>query len=74
MSSRIRVTTKASCFEERKKQHARVGYRIEDEQPFPVNGLCSFVAVKEDPPSNPFDHWFEWKRKTSPKRNDNSAS
>jgi hypothetical protein len=32
------------------------------------------VAVKEDPPTDPFDHWFGRKRKTSPKRNDNSVS
>jgi len=43
---RIRVTTRADLFEERKRQHER-GYRIEDEQPVPVNGLCSFVAVEE---------------------------
>jgi hypothetical protein len=73
MSSRIRVTTKASCFEERKEQHARVGYRIEDEQPFPVNGLCSFVAVKEDAPADPFDDWFGRERK-SEKRNAKSVS
>jgi hypothetical protein len=44
---RIRVTTKAGLFEERKRQHVERGYRIEEEQPMPVNGLCSFVAVKE---------------------------
>lgn len=44
---RIRVTTKANLFEERKRQHVERGYRIEDEQPMPVNGFCSFVAVAE---------------------------
>ena len=44
---RIRVTTKAELFEERKQQHIERGYRIEEEQPMPVNGLCSFVAVQE---------------------------
>ena len=41
------MTTKAKLFEERKRQHIARGYRIEDEQPMPVNGLCSFVAVEE---------------------------
>ena len=41
---RIRVTTRASLFEERKRQHIERGYRIEDEEPVPVNGLCSFIA------------------------------
>lgn len=44
---RIRVTTRADLFEERKWQHIQRGYRIEEEQPKPVNGLCSFVAVEE---------------------------
>ena len=44
---RIRVTTKADLFEQRKLQHIERGYRIEDERPIPVNGLCSFVVVKE---------------------------
>ena len=47
MVMRIRVTTKAELFEERKRQHIERGYRIEDEQPIPVNGLCSFVAIEE---------------------------
>jgi hypothetical protein len=37
---RIRVTTRADLFEERKQQHVERGYRIEDERPVPVNGLC----------------------------------
>jgi len=44
---RIRVTTRADLFEERKQQHIERGYRIEDERPIPVNGFCSFVAVSE---------------------------
>ena len=44
---RIRVTTRADLFEKRKQQHIERGYRIEDERPIPVNGLCSFVAVSE---------------------------
>ena len=44
---RIRVTTKASLYEKRKQEHIERGYRIEDEQPIPVNGFCSFIAVRE---------------------------
>jgi len=29
-------------------EHER-GYRIEDERPIPVNGLCSFIAVRDLP-------------------------
>ena len=46
MSQRIRVTTKADQFEKRKQEHLRAGYQIEDEQPGPINGLCSFTAVR----------------------------
>jgi hypothetical protein len=44
---RVRVTTRADLFEERKRQHIERGYRVEDEQPIAVNGLCSFVVVEE---------------------------
>ena len=44
---RIRVTTRADLFEERKQQHIERGYRIEDERPIPINGFCSFIAVSE---------------------------
>ena len=49
---RIRVTTRADLFEKRKQQHVERGYRIEDERPIPVNGLCSFIAVSETPESD----------------------
>jgi hypothetical protein len=49
---KIRVTTKAELFEKRKRQHIERGYRIEDERPIPVNGLCSFVAIREIPASD----------------------
>ena len=45
---RIRVTTRADLFEKRKRQHIERGYRIEDERPIPVNGLCSFVSELAD--------------------------
>ena len=44
---RIRVTTRANLFEKRKQEHIERGYRIEEERPAPVNGLCSFIAVWE---------------------------
>lgn len=46
---RIRVMTRADLFEVRKRQHLERGYRIEDERPIPVNGLCSFVAARDLP-------------------------
>jgi hypothetical protein len=53
MAMRIRVTTRAELFEQRKQQHIERGYRIEDEHPTPINGLCSFVAVQELADSDP---------------------
>jgi len=53
MAMRIRVTTRALLFGKRKQQHIERGYRIEDERPIPVNGLCSFIAVSEIPDSDP---------------------
>ncbi len=52
---RIRVSTKAALYEQRKQQHIERGYRIEDERPIPVNGLCSFVAVREESHSDAVD-------------------
>jgi hypothetical protein len=46
---RICVTTRADLYEKRKKEHMDRGYRIEEERPIPVNGLCSFIAVHERP-------------------------
>jgi hypothetical protein len=56
---RIRVTTKPDLFERRKQEHLRAGYDIEDEQPFPVNGLCSFTAVRRLSEGNPYEAIFE---------------
>jgi hypothetical protein len=47
MAMRIRVTTRANLLEKRKQEHIERGYRIEDERPVPVNGFCSFIAVRE---------------------------
>jgi hypothetical protein len=49
---RIRVTTRADLFEKRKQEHIERGYRVEDERPLPVNGLCSFIVVRELPASD----------------------
>jgi len=49
---RILVTTRADLFEERKRQHLERGWRIEDERSIPINGLCSFVAVRDMPASD----------------------
>ncbi len=46
---RIRVTTRANLYEKRKQEHIERGYRVEDERPIPVNGFCSFVAVRDVP-------------------------
>ena len=56
MVLRIRVLTKRENFEERKQQSSQVGYRIEDEQSVAVNGLFSFVAVKDDPVPDILDY------------------
>jgi hypothetical protein len=47
MAMRIRVTTRANRLEKRKQEHIERGYRIEDERPVPVNGFCSFIALRE---------------------------
>ena len=52
---KIRVSTRANLYEQRKQEHVERGYRIEDERPIPVNGLCSFVAVREEPISDRVD-------------------
>lgn len=49
---RIHVTTRADLFEERKRQHLERGFRVEEERSVPVNGFCSFVAVRETPVSD----------------------
>jgi hypothetical protein len=49
---RIRVTTRAELFEKRKREHIALGYRVENERAIPVNGFCSFIAVRELPVSD----------------------
>jgi hypothetical protein len=55
MAMRIRVSTKAELYEQRKQQHIERGYRIEDERPIPVNGFCSFIAVRKESESDSVD-------------------
>jgi len=52
MVMRIRVTTRADLYEKRKQEHIDRGYRIEEERPIPVNGFCSFIAVRDLPVSD----------------------
>jgi len=52
---RIRVSTRANLYDQRKQEHMERGYRIEDERPIPVNGLCSFVAVRKESESDSVD-------------------
>ena len=47
MPMRIGVTTRTDLYEKRKQEHIERGYRIEEERPIPVNGFCSFIAVRE---------------------------
>jgi hypothetical protein len=46
VSQKTLVTVRTDLFEKRKQEHLQAGYRIENEQPVPVNGLCSFIAVR----------------------------
>ena len=50
---RIRVSARATLYDQRKQEHVERGYQIEDERPTPVNGLCSFIAVSETSDSDP---------------------
>ena len=52
LATRFRVTTRADLYEKRKQEHIERGYRIEDERPIPVNGFCSFIAMREMPVSD----------------------
>jgi hypothetical protein len=45
MVRKIRVSTRADLFEQRKQEYLTAGYKIEDEQPVPVRGMCSFTVV-----------------------------
>ena len=49
---RIRAATRADLYEKRRQEHIERGYQIEDERPIPVNGFCSFIAVRELPVSD----------------------
>jgi hypothetical protein len=47
MQSPTRIMTKPATYEERKRQFIDAGYEIDQEQPVPVNGFCSFRAIKK---------------------------
>ncbi len=46
VSQKIRVTTTNDLFEKRKQEHLQAAIGSRNEQPVPVNGLCSFIAVR----------------------------
>jgi hypothetical protein len=46
VSQEIRVTTRNDLFEKRKQEHLQGAIGSRNEQPVPVNGLCSFIAVR----------------------------
>ena len=52
MTVRIRVTTRADLFEKRKQEHIERGFSVEEERSTPVNGFCTFIAVKNTPVSD----------------------
>ena len=45
MVRKIRVSTRADLFEHRKQEYLKAGYKIEDEQPVAVHGMCSFTVI-----------------------------
>ena len=45
MVRKIRVSTRADLFEQKKQEYLKAGYKIEDEQPVAVRGMCSFTVV-----------------------------
>jgi hypothetical protein len=55
VNQKIHVITKAQQFEKRKQEHLQAGYQIEDEQSEPINGLCSFTAVRVVADGQDFD-------------------
>lgn len=46
MAEGVRVSTKAELFDRRKQEYLQAGYLIENEQPIPINALCSFVVIR----------------------------
>jgi hypothetical protein len=67
---RIRVTTRANLYEKRKQEHIERGYRVADERPIPVNGFCSFIAVREPPLSDKLTDLAEALNGNHPARGD----
>jgi hypothetical protein len=45
MVRKVLVTTRADLFEQRKQEYLRAGCRVENEQPMPFRGMCSFTVI-----------------------------
>jgi hypothetical protein len=45
MVRKVLVTTRADLFEQRKQEYLKAGCRIENEQPGPFRGMCSFTVL-----------------------------
>ena len=49
MARKVLVTTRADLFEQRKQEYLRTGCQVENEQPMPFRGMCSFTVVVPSP-------------------------
>jgi hypothetical protein len=49
MVRKVLVTTRADLFEQRKQEYLRAGCQVENEQPMPFRGMCSFTVVVPSP-------------------------
>ena len=49
MARKVLVTTRADLFEQRKQEYLRAGCQVENEQPMPFRGMCSFTVVVPSP-------------------------
>lgn len=45
MVRKVLVTTRADLFEQRKQEYLRAGCKVENEQPVPFRGMCSFTVI-----------------------------
>jgi hypothetical protein len=49
MVRKVLVTTRPDLFEQRKQEYLRAGCQVENEQPMPFRGMCSFTVVFPSP-------------------------
>ena len=49
MARKVRVTTRADLFEQQKQEYLRAGCQVENEQPMPFRGMCSFTVIVPSP-------------------------